>query len=84
MPGSGVRVSPQLLVPAFAEMTSPQRSLSIAAFASSGAMVGVLSAFVFCVIHQLIISSIWFAIGAMLVAGAVCGTCLRLELRIEH
>ena len=46
--------------------------------------LGVLSAFVFCVIHQLIISSIWFAIGAMLVAGAVCGTCLRLELRIEH
>jgi hypothetical protein len=39
-------------------------------------MTGALSAFVFCVIHQLIISSIWFAIGAMLVAGAVCGTCL--------
>lgn len=57
-------------------MTSPQRSPSVAAFASSGAMAGALSALVFCVIHQLIISSIWFAIGAMLVAGAVCGTCL--------
>ena len=30
----------------------------------------------FYVIHQLIVSSIWFAIGAMLVAGAVCGACL--------
>jgi hypothetical protein len=39
-------------------------------------MAGALSAFVFCVIHQMIISSIWFAIGAMLVAGAVCGACL--------
>ena len=39
-------------------------------------MAGALSAFVFCVIHQLIISSIWFAIGAMLVAGGVCGACL--------
>ncbi len=39
-------------------------------------MAGALSAFTFCVIHQLIISNIWFAIGAMLVAGAVCGTCL--------
>ena len=57
-------------------MTASIRSPSIAAFSASGAMAGALSAFVFCVIHQLIISSIWFAIGAMLVAGAVCGTCL--------
>lgn len=57
-------------------MTPSHRSPSIAAFAASGAMAGALSAFVFCVIHQMIISSIWFAIGAMLVAGAVCGACL--------
>jgi hypothetical protein len=31
---------------------------------------------VFGVIHQLIISPIWFSIVALLVAGAVCGTCL--------
>ena len=57
-------------------MTSSHRSPSIPAFVASGAMAGAFSAFVFCVIHQLIISSIWFAIGAMLVAGAVCGACL--------
>jgi hypothetical protein len=57
-------------------MTSSHRSPSIAAFVASGALAGALSAFVFCAIHQLIISSIWFTIGAMLVAGAVCGTCL--------
>ena len=67
-------------------MTSSHQSPSIAAFAASGAMAGALSAFVFCVIHQLIISSIWFAIGAMLVAGAVCGMCLAWSyaLGIRH
>jgi hypothetical protein len=31
---------------------------------------------VFTGIHQLLISSIWFALPAMLVAGALCGACL--------
>jgi hypothetical protein len=57
-------------------MTSSHRSPSPAAFAASGAVAGALSAFVFCVIHQLLISSIWFAVGATLAAGAVCGACL--------
>lgn len=46
------------------------------AFAASGALAGAVSALIFCAIHQLLISSIWFAIIAMLVAGAVAGCCL--------
>jgi len=42
-------------------------------FVASGALAGAFSAFVFCVVHQFLISPIWFAIVAMLVAGAVCG-----------
>lgn len=57
-------------------MTPPPERPSSAAFIASGALAGAFSAFVFCVIHQLIISSIWFSIGALLVAGAVSGTCL--------
>lgn len=41
-----------------------------------GALAGASSALVFTVVHQLLISSIWFALPAMLVAGAVCGACL--------
>jgi len=41
-----------------------------------GAIAGIISALVFTVVHQLLISSIWFALPAMLVAGAVCGGCL--------
>lgn len=57
-------------------MNSSPRSLKIAEFTASGALAGALSALIFCVVHQLIISPIWFAIVAMLVAGAVSGTCL--------
>jgi hypothetical protein len=59
-----------------APMTSSQPTLKVAEFAASGAFAGAFSATVFCVVHQLLISSIWFAVGAMLVAGAVSGTCL--------
>jgi hypothetical protein len=45
-------------------------------FALIGAFAGALSALVFTVVHQLIISSIWFAIGSMLLAGALSGLCL--------
>jgi hypothetical protein len=41
-----------------------------------GAGAGALSALVFGVIHQLMISSIWFSIVPMLIAGAVCGACI--------
>ena len=57
-------------------MTSSRRALRIAEFAGSGALAGVLSALIFCVVHQLLISPIWFAIVAMLAAGAMSGTCL--------
>jgi hypothetical protein len=45
-----------------------------ARFIASGTAAGAFSAFIFCVVHQLLISPIWFATVAMLVAGAVCGT----------
>ena len=36
----------------------------------------MLSTLVFTVIHQVLISSIWFALGPMLLAGVLCGACL--------
>lgn len=51
-------------------------TLRIAEFTVSGALAGGFSAFIFCAVHQLFISPIWFAIVAMLVAGAISGTCL--------
>jgi hypothetical protein len=47
-----------------------------AGFVGSGALAGAVSALVFTVIHQLLISPIWFALPAMLAAGAICGVCL--------
>ena len=41
-----------------------------------GALAGAFSALVFTVVHHVLISSIWFALPAMLGAGAVCGTCI--------
>src|SRR5512132_2384673 len=57
-------------------MTARPRELRIAEFAASGALAGALSALIFCMVHELLISSIWFAIIPMLVAGAISGTCL--------
>jgi hypothetical protein len=52
------------------------RELRVAQFVASGAFSGAFSALVFCVVHQLLISPIWFALIAMLVAGAVSGASL--------
>jgi hypothetical protein len=58
-------------------MTESSRdSEGIARFIGSGAFAGALSAFGFTAVHQLLINPIWFALPAMLVAGALCGTCL--------
>jgi hypothetical protein len=43
---------------------------------ASGAIAGALSTLAFTALHQLLISSIWFALPAMLAAGAFCGACL--------
>jgi hypothetical protein len=56
--------------------TISQHPSGSARFVAAGAFAGTLSALIFTVVHQLLISPIWFAIAAMLVAGAVCGTCL--------
>jgi hypothetical protein len=47
-----------------------------AGFIGSGAVAGAVAALVFTAVHQLLINPIWFALPAMLVAGAICGTCL--------
>jgi len=43
---------------------------------STGAVAGAFSALVFTAVHQVLISSIWNALVAMLVAGAACGASL--------
>lgn len=50
--------------------------MKVSAFSATGALAGALSAVVFCAVHQLLISPIWFATVAMLVAGAVSGACI--------
>ncbi len=42
----------------------------------AGALAGVLSALAFTAVHHVLISPIWFALPAMLVAGGLCGLCL--------
>ena len=48
----------------------------IPAFCATGAAAGVFSALVFSVIHYFLISPIWFALIANLVAGGVSGACI--------
>ena len=57
-------------------MNFSHRRFRVAEFSASGAFSGALSALVFCVVHQLLISPIWFALVAMLVAGAVSGSSI--------
>jgi len=57
-------------------MTSSRPATRIAAFTASGALAGAVSALTFCVVHQLLISDIWFATAGMLLAGAISGACL--------
>src|SRR5262245_56624016 len=45
-------------------------------FAGIGALAGAFAALVFTIVHQIVISPIWFALPAMLAAGALCGTCI--------
>jgi hypothetical protein len=51
-------------------------SVSIGRYARSGAAAGAVSAFAFAIIHDLLISDIWFSLIALLAAGALCGLCL--------
>ena len=57
-------------------MNFSHRRFRVAEFTASGAFSGALSALVFCVVHQLLISPTWFALVAMLVAGAVSGSSI--------
>ena len=45
-------------------------------FIGSGGLAGAISVLGFTALHQLLINPIWFALPAMLVAGAICGLCL--------
>ena len=44
--------------------------------AFSGGIAGALSALIFAVVHGFMISDIWFSLPMLLLAGALCGTCL--------
>jgi hypothetical protein len=59
-----------------AALTSSRPATSITAFVASGALAGALSALTFCLVHQLLISAIWFATVGMLFAGAISGACI--------
>lgn len=43
---------------------------------AAGAVAGVCSVFVFTVLHQIFINSIWWMFPIMAIAGALCGACL--------
>jgi hypothetical protein len=45
-------------------------------FTLIGAFAGAFSALVFTIVHQLMISSVWFAVVSMLIAGMLSGVCL--------
>jgi hypothetical protein len=47
-----------------------------------GALAGAFSALVFTAVHQVLISPIWFALPAMLAAGAACGACIAWSYRV--
>lgn len=42
----------------------------------SGAISGAVSSFIFVVIHDIVISDIWFSLVLMLIAGTICGLSL--------
>jgi hypothetical protein len=50
--------------------------------ALSGALAGVISTLVFTLIHDVLISDIWFMLGPMLVAGALCGALVSWSYRM--
>jgi hypothetical protein len=50
--------------------------VSTTRFPLSGAAAGAFSALVFMVVHDLLISDIWFSLVPMLVSGALCGAAL--------
>jgi hypothetical protein len=47
-----------------------------ARFALTGAVAGVVSAVGFAALHALLISDIWWSVGPMAIAGAVCGAAV--------
>ena len=51
-------------------------------FLLAGAGAGAASAFAFVVIHDILISNIWFSLLPMMVAGAVCGLCIGWTYRL--
>jgi hypothetical protein len=50
--------------------------MNLARWAGSGAVAGAASAFAFAVIHDLLVSDIWFSVVPMMIAGVLCGASL--------
>jgi hypothetical protein len=57
-------------------MEQTTSSASSTTYARSGAVAGAVSALAFTVIHDLLISDIWFAAIVMMLAAALCGLCI--------
>ena len=57
-------------------MTATSSNYENLSFLRSGAVAGALSAAVFALVHDLLISDIWFSLPMLLVAGTLCGFCL--------
>ena len=53
-----------------------QRTEGGLAAVRSGAVAGAVSVLVFTIVHDLLISDIWFSLGMMMVAGVLCGLCV--------
>lgn len=45
-------------------------------YTRAGAIAGGMSTLVFTIVHQILISDIWFSFPFMLLAGALCGLCI--------
>ena len=63
-------------------MTPADEGVQGAGLVGPGAIAGGLSALIFTTLHQVLISPIWFALPAMLVAGILCGVCLAWSYSI--
>jgi len=49
------------------------------AYTRSGAISGIISTFIFTIIHDIFISDIWYSFFIMAIAGIICGVCISIS-----
>jgi len=57
-------------------------SSSILSYSVSGTIAGAFSAFIFAIIHDTIISDIWYSLSTMMIGGAICGFCVAWSYKL--